>query len=138
MAFNGVTEFSVCLATESDSGATVTAHGSSNNEAMDYPVIGKAGLWDGRELGYIIDQDHRRKGYAFEAIDAILKHVWALESPPEVVFADVDPENTASLQLLQKLGFVQTGTEKNTYETHLGWRDSVYMEARRPREVESA
>lgn len=53
-----------------------------------------------------------------------------------MVVADVDPENEASLRLLRKLGFREVGVAKATYETHLGWRDSVFLEARRPVEVE--
>lgn len=139
--YNGVTEFSVCL-TASSEADTIRAEQSdecSEGDGTNLIVIGKAGLWDGREMGYIFDREHWGKGYAFEALDAILKHVWALEdSPPEVAFADVDPENVASMRLLLKLGFVETGGAKNTYETHLGWRDSVYFEKKRPTEVDEA
>jgi ribosomal-protein-alanine N-acetyltransferase len=145
---NGVMEFAICL-TES-SAVTVTENaqpgggggGSSSSSECDesaeaYTVIGKAGLWDGRELGYIMDREYWGKGYAFEALDAVLRHVWALEdTAPEAVVADVDPENEASLRLLRKLGFKEVGSAKRTYETHLGWRDSVFLEARRPAEVE--
>ncbi|KJA22812.1 hypothetical protein HYPSUDRAFT_87169 [Hypholoma sublateritium FD-334 SS-4] len=140
--YNGVTEFSVCLTASSEADTIRAEQGSdacSEGDDADLVVIGKAGLWDGREMGYIFDRENWGKGYAFEALDAILKHVWTLEdSPPEVAFADVDPENVASMRLLLKLGFIETGRAKNTYETHLGWRDSVYFEKKRPTEADDA
>ena len=141
--YNGITEFSVCLTASSEADTIRADQGDacSDSDGGDSSliVIGKAGLWDGREMGYMFDREHWGKGYAFEALDAILKHVWTLEdSPAEVAFADVDPENVASMRLLLKLGFVETGRAKNTYETHLGSRDSVYFEKKRPTEADDA
>lgn len=47
------------------------------------------------------------------------------------VIADVDPRNEGSIGILRKFGFEETGREKRTFETHLGWCDSVYFELRR-------
>jgi RimJ/RimL family protein N-acetyltransferase len=41
----------------------------------------------------------------------------------------VDPRNKACLRLLDKLGFQVVGYGEKTYKTHLGWCDSVYLEA---------
>ncbi|KAF9563562.1 acetyltransferase, GNAT family protein [Agrocybe pediades] len=121
---NGVLDFVVCL-----QGSDPTTPTSSTSMT----VIGKAGLYDGQEIGFMFDRDYWGKGYAFEALDAIVKHYWAVkeDQPDAVIKADVDPRNTKSLRLLHKLGFVEVGTAKNTFETHLGWCDSVYLEARR-------
>ena len=48
------------------------------------------------------------------------------------VLADVDPRNEACLSLLRKVGFVEFGRRENTFETHLGWCDSIDLELARP------
>ncbi|KAF9483053.1 acyl-CoA N-acyltransferase [Pholiota conissans] len=140
--FNGIMNFSVCLADSSVATVTENTTGCCESEEGSYIVIGKAGLYDGKKIGYIFDREYWGKGYAFEALDAILRHVWALELEgivaPEVIKANVDPRNVASLRLLGKLGFVKVGSAKNTFETNLGWCDSVYLEVKKPLEAEEA
>ncbi|CAF9912561.1 MAG: hypothetical protein HETSPECPRED_000973 [Heterodermia speciosa] len=51
----------------------------------------------------------------------------------ERVVADADPRNEACLGVLRKFGFKETGRAEKTFETHLGWCDSVYFELQRPR-----
>ena len=51
----------------------------------------------------------------------------------EKIVADVDPRNEACLGIMRKFGFKETGTAERTYETHLGWCDSVYLELERPK-----
>ena len=48
------------------------------------------------------------------------------------VLADVDPRNQASLRLLKSVGFEVVGRRERTFETHLGWCDSVDLELGRP------
>ena len=43
------------------------------------------------------------------------------------VFADTDPENDASIALLQRLGFRREGVLRAEWETHIGVRDSVIL-----------
>ncbi|KDR80978.1 hypothetical protein GALMADRAFT_61058 [Galerina marginata CBS 339.88] len=125
--YNGVLDFSVCLPDP----AGITS--SSDSDDTSSIVIGKAGLWDGKEIGFIFDRKYWGKGYAFEALDAILKQFWSVNEGIEaVVKADVDPRNDSSLRLLRKLGFVVVGTAKETFKTHIGVCDSVYLEARKP------
>ena len=50
----------------------------------------------------------------------------------ERVVADADPRNEACLGVLRKFGFQETGRAEKTFETHLGWCDSVYLELQRP------
>lgn len=49
----------------------------------------------------------------------------------ERVLADVDPRNVGSIGILRRFGFEEVGREEGTFETHLGWCDSVYFELRR-------
>jgi ribosomal-protein-alanine N-acetyltransferase len=62
------------------------------------------------EVGYTIEADYRRRGYAFEAVQALFG--WA-EREHEVhhFVASIAPSNIASLGLARKLGFVQTGSQ---------------------------
>lgn len=124
--YNGVLDFAVCL-------PDTTANSEDDHEGAPMPVIGRAGIWDGKEVGFIFNREFWGKGYAFEAVDALLKQFWAInEDPKASVKADVDPRNEGSLRLLKRLGFVVVGTAEKTFETHLGWCDSVYLEAKRP------
>ena len=41
--------------------------------------------------------------------------------------ADVDPENAASIRVVQRLGFVQTGFAERTWNVGGEWKDSVYF-----------
>lgn len=56
-----------------------------------------------REVGYIINQRCRRKGYAREALRAVVDH--AFRSGAHRVYAECDPRNEASWRLLESAGF---------------------------------
>ena len=89
-------------------------------------VIGKVGLWEMPEIGYILHPDHWGRGYASEAAQAVIRHGFDVLNLPKVT-ADVDPDNEVSLKMLAKLGFKETGREKNTIEIGGKWFDSVYL-----------
>ena len=62
------------------------------------------------EVGYTIFEPFRRRGYATEAVKGIL--AWAHDEHGVRHFvASVGPENEASLALVGRLGFRQTGTQ---------------------------
>ena len=62
------------------------------------------------EVGYTIFEQHRRKGFAEEAVRALL--AWALADEDVVGFrASVGPWNEPSLKMVEKLGFVQVGVQ---------------------------
>ena len=63
---------------------------------------------DAMEIGYSIAHTHQRKGYAYEALSALLGLLQD-ELRLEMVTAGILPENTASEKLLQKLGFQREG-----------------------------
>ncbi|KAF8806833.1 acetyltransferase, GNAT family protein [Phlegmacium glaucopus] len=122
--YNGVLDFTVCLLEISES--------TSSSEQQI--VIGKAGVWNGEEIGFIFNRAYWGKGYAFEALSAIMQQYWSTRKTPEnvdkvTVKADVDPRNKPCLNLLNRLGFQVVGHGERTFETHLGWCDSVYLEA---------
>lgn len=94
-------------------------------------TIGKAGFFRLPEIGFILARAHWRQGLAHEALRAILDHAFATREL-EAAEADVDPRNEASLGLLAKLGFVETGRAKRTYRIAGEWTDSVYLRLTRP------
>ena len=59
-------------------------------------------------LGYTVSYKHHRKGYAFEALTALIE--WFHARWPEKEFiCFTEPENEASMALLKKLGFRDMG-----------------------------
>ena len=66
-----------------------------------------------------------------DAVHAFIAHAFATHDIPEMT-ADADPHNEASLGLLRKLGFVETGRAERTFLIGGEWFDSVYLALRRP------
>ncbi|KAL9068287.1 MAG: hypothetical protein Q9161_006313 [Pseudevernia consocians] len=98
-------------------------------------VIGKVGIWSpaNSEIGFMLNRDIWGEGYMAEALTALLGPngvFWKRDV--ESVLADVDPRNEGSIGILKRFGFEETGREERTFETHLGWCDSVYFELMGP------
>ena len=89
-------------------------------------VIGKAGLYRFPETGFIFHPDVWGRGFAAEALRAVLGRAFAVHGL-EAVIADVDPRNRASLTLLERLGFRETGRKARTWLIGETWCDSVYL-----------
>jgi RimJ/RimL family protein N-acetyltransferase len=85
-------------------------------------MIGDAGLHfspdDDRqvEIGYTLSPDYQHRGYATEAVKAILDYLFSALGKHRVT-ASVDPRNTPSAAVLERLGFRK--------EAH--FRKSVYI-----------
>jgi [ribosomal protein S5]-alanine N-acetyltransferase len=94
-------------------------------------VIGKAGAWRLPEVGFLLHPDHWGKGLAHEAMTAVIAHLFASHALPELT-AEADPRNAASLRLLGRLGFLETGRAARTMQWRDEWCDSVYLALRRP------
>ena len=66
------------------------------------------------EMGYVLHPDHQGKGIMQEAMSEVLQYgstVMKLHS----VEARVDPENTASIKLLERSNFIREGLFKEDY-----------------------
>ena len=59
------------------------------------------------EIGYAILAEHRRRGYATEAVAGLIG--WARAEGISHFVASVAPDNEPSLEIVRKLGFVHTG-----------------------------
>lgn len=58
--------------------------------------------YEAKEVGYIINRDYQRRGYAAEALSAVVSD--AFREGVHRVYAECDPRNTASWKLLEKIG----------------------------------
>jgi [ribosomal protein S5]-alanine N-acetyltransferase len=109
-----------------DTMAAISA-GTSDDFAITLSgqVIGKAGLWMGDEVGVLLRRSAWGRGYAREAMTAVIDRAFAMGIP--AITADVDPRNAASRRLLERLGFRKTGEAKATFEIGGVWTDSVFL-----------
>lgn len=81
-------------------------------------VVGEAGFHGppdagGRaEIGYMVIAGHRRRGFAEEAVRALM--AWAAGEQQITRFrACISPDNSPSLNLIRKAGFVQVGVRRH-------------------------
>lgn len=75
------------------------------------------------EIGYQLSRDHWGEGYVTEAVAALLDLLFA--EGQRRVFADTDPDNRASIAVVERLGFTQEARLRAEWETHIGVRDSL-------------
>ena len=61
------------------------------------------------EIGYNVEPAYRRRGIATEAVRAMLD--WAAEQDIHSIRASVQPANAASLGVIARFGFQQTGVQ---------------------------
>jgi ribosomal-protein-alanine N-acetyltransferase len=75
-------------------------------------------------LGYWIDQEHQRKGYMTEAVREVTRFAFDVLGLHRVQAA-VMPHNTASLRVLEKLGFRKEGESPRYLQIAGRWADHV-------------
>lgn len=85
----------------------------------DGTVVGELVLhptWEGRsvEIGYTFDRSHWGKGYAAEAVTALVDHLFADESTTRLM-GMLHPDNVASAQVLERTGFLFEGHTRDSY-----------------------
>jgi RimJ/RimL family protein N-acetyltransferase len=87
-------------------------------------VIGKLGAWRLPEIGYLLSPSVWGRGYASEALAAFIAH--RRRSGGTELTADTDPRNEASIRLLRRHGFHETGRAARTWLIGGQWYDSIY------------
>ncbi len=97
----------------------------------DGRVIGKLGCWRLPDIGFIFHPDSAGQGFAIEALNAFVTHIFARGTA--FLTADVDPRNRSSLALLGKAGFRETHRAERTWHIAGQWCDSIYFRLDRPR-----
>lgn len=99
-------------------------------------IIGRAGLerregYEELELGFLIGVDFQKKGYAFEVCSALLQYAKDY-FPEEQIHAFVEPGNTVSGHLLEKLGFCCESEKLNLLSNNKEGGFTKYLEYRLP------
>ncbi|MEN2785884.1 GNAT family N-acetyltransferase [Sphingomonas qilianensis] len=108
------------LDTGDQRGWAITLHDNDHAIGTLWAGVKRPGL---SEIGYMLVRSAWGQGYAREAV-ARLIDLLIREEGHRRVFADTDPDNTASNRLLERLGFVLEGRLRGEWETHIGLRDS--------------
>jgi RimJ/RimL family protein N-acetyltransferase len=94
-------------------------------------VVGNVGAGRPPEFGFMIHPAVWGRGFATEASVAFIDHAFRT-TPVAELTADVDPRNAASLRVLAKLGFVETGRAARTFLLGEEWCDSICLALPRP------
>lgn len=92
----------------------------------DGTLIGDIGLhvldeWQ-LELGYTLSPAYQGHGYATEAVASVLREAFAVWGRHRVT-ASVDPENAASVRLLERLGFRKEAHFRKSFRKDGEWYD---------------
>ncbi|TCN25226.1 GNAT family N-acetyltransferase [Mesobacillus foraminis] len=94
-------------------------------------VIGSCGFHNSvlqhfrTEIGFELSKDHWGKGIAFEAVQAIISYGFE-HLDLQRIEALIEPPNSSSQRLVEKLGFIREGLLRN-YEFTCGKFDDLYM-----------
>ena len=73
------------------------------------------------EIGYIVAQHRQGEGVARECAEALIAHLWSENA--RKLTAEVDTRNTASVRLLERLGFTREAHFREHEATHIGMCD---------------
>jgi RimJ/RimL family protein N-acetyltransferase len=76
------------------------------------------------EIGYTIAKQHQRNGFGFEAVTGVINFLFAKLNKHRLI-ASVDPENTASIKLLEKVGFRKEAHFKKSVLICDEWIDDI-------------
>ncbi|WP_372650976.1 GNAT family N-acetyltransferase [Draconibacterium sp.] len=97
-------------------------------EKQDNKLIGDIGIHfideQQVEIGYTIAKQHQGLGFATEASKAVINYLFG-ELKKHRITASVDPENIASVALLEKLGFRKEAHFKESLLINGQWVDDV-------------
>ena len=76
------------------------------------------------DIGYIIHPSHHRRGIATEAVGALLDFCFATLGLHRLT-AFIEPDNTASRALVERLGFRREGLLRETIFLAGAWRSHL-------------
>lgn len=74
------------------------------------------------EIGYITCAHRQGEGIARECTEALVRHLFEVDGMRKLI-AEVDAENSASIRLLNALGFTREAYFREHETTHVGLRD---------------
>ena len=96
---------------------------SGDDRAVGFVAAGEKRQGGVTELGYMVVPEAQGRGVAREAVAGLVGQLFS--EGQRRVFADVDPDNRASVALLERLGFRLEGRLRSEWHTHIGVRDSL-------------
>jgi [ribosomal protein S5]-alanine N-acetyltransferase len=106
-----------------DEGHLCWAITERNDQALGWVIL--MPRRDGvQEVGYILRPDHGGRGLTKEAVWAAVGYGFSALGLRRIM-ADIDPENIASIRLVEALGFRLEGQLRDEWKTHIGIRDSL-------------
>ncbi len=76
------------------------------------------------EIGYTLDKNFRGKGYATEALTVIINYLINHLNKHRII-ASIDPVNTDSIKLIERLGFRKEAHFKESSFFHGEWVDDL-------------
>ena len=76
------------------------------------------------EIGCTLHKDYQKKGYATEALKAMVDYLFGTLDKHRII-ASVDPRNTASIRLIERLGFRKEAHFKESYYLRGNWVDDM-------------
>lgn len=126
-AYESVEETAEAVAWEIENGTSWAIVDRAGTE----DAVGRISLFRGRspgvfEVGIILARPAWGCGLARQALDAAVAYGFdALDA--HRIFADIDPDNVASVRLFERAGFVREGFLRQAWKTHLGLRDTVIL-----------
>jgi RimJ/RimL family protein N-acetyltransferase len=97
--------------------------------AADHAMIGDIGVERHEngmqaEIGFTLARAYQGKGYAAEAVRALLDHLFAVDGLHKVS-AECDARNAASARLLERVGFVREGLRRQHTWIKGEWTDDL-------------
>jgi len=101
-----------------------------NNGKEEAATVGCIDLFDFEPMhrragiGILISKEHRRKGYAKQALKLMLKYCYDTLNLHQV-FCNIEADNTESIKLFTQLGFVQCGYKKQWLWRSHAWVDEI-------------
>ena len=89
----------------------------SNNKMIGNVYLGKRDF-DSVEIGFVFNKSYWKKGYARESCEKLIE--LAFQNTIHRIYAECDPKNENSWNLLEKIGFLREGyLKQNVYF----WKD---------------
>ena len=76
------------------------------------------------EVGCTLKKTFQGKGYATEALTAMVNYFFTILKKHRIV-ASIDPRNTASIRLIERLGFRKEAHFKESYFLRGEWVDDI-------------
>jgi [ribosomal protein S5]-alanine N-acetyltransferase len=97
----------------------------ANGQVVGFARLALSGV-RAAKLGYAVHADHWGKGYAPDAVRAVVGHGFDALGLHRITAA-VGPDNERSVAVLRRLGFTLEGRLRDHVHTNGAWRDSLLL-----------